>query len=299
MSKRSNIMLAYPFEEKRLFKWKPPYIIQPKLDGERCRAVFDSKKWVLFSSENNTIISVPHIIEDLNNAYAEKIPIELDGELYTHGFTFEQIHSRVGRTTNIHPNFSDISYHIFDIINNEPQAKRLTTLKNNLKTQGSLKIVPFHLADSIENVLDIYAEILNNGYEGMVVRHFAASYLRRRSVYMMKFKPKKSDFYKICGYSIEVNKYKEPKPGVLGRLICAGSETDAKIIGEYPPIINPPDGYFSVGTGRKGTNNRLLEQMKLWRERETLTSKVCHVQYQHITPGKRIPRFPVFVEVIE
>ena len=41
MGKRTGIMLCYPFEEKRLNKWNPPYIIQPKLDGERCRAVYD------------------------------------------------------------------------------------------------------------------------------------------------------------------------------------------------------------------------------------------------------------------
>ena len=32
-------MKAYPFEEKRLAKWRPPFIVQPKYDGVRCRAV--------------------------------------------------------------------------------------------------------------------------------------------------------------------------------------------------------------------------------------------------------------------
>jgi len=34
--KRAGVQLCYPFEEKRLAKWEPPYIVQPKLDGERC-----------------------------------------------------------------------------------------------------------------------------------------------------------------------------------------------------------------------------------------------------------------------
>ena len=34
-----GIMKASPFEEKRLTKWNPPYIIQPKYDGFRCRAI--------------------------------------------------------------------------------------------------------------------------------------------------------------------------------------------------------------------------------------------------------------------
>ena len=35
-SRWHGIMKAVPFEEKRLAKWKPPYIVQPKFDGNRC-----------------------------------------------------------------------------------------------------------------------------------------------------------------------------------------------------------------------------------------------------------------------
>ena len=34
-----GIMKCYPFEEKRLAEWNPPYICQPKYDGVRCRAI--------------------------------------------------------------------------------------------------------------------------------------------------------------------------------------------------------------------------------------------------------------------
>lgn len=40
MSTRTGIMLASPLDEGKLAKWPRPYIVQPKLDGERCRAVF-------------------------------------------------------------------------------------------------------------------------------------------------------------------------------------------------------------------------------------------------------------------
>ena len=58
--KRKGIMLCYPFEEKRLNKWAPPYLVQPKLDGERMRAILDTEgKCTLLSSEENEIISSP------------------------------------------------------------------------------------------------------------------------------------------------------------------------------------------------------------------------------------------------
>ena len=59
---RTGIMLCYPFETKRLEKWGNKFLIQPKLDGDRCRAIFSEYGAVtLYSSEGNIINSVPHI----------------------------------------------------------------------------------------------------------------------------------------------------------------------------------------------------------------------------------------------
>ena len=54
-------MKAVPFEQKRLNKWEPPYILQPKYDGVRCRAVPVENGYLLLSSEENVVFSVPHI----------------------------------------------------------------------------------------------------------------------------------------------------------------------------------------------------------------------------------------------
>jgi hypothetical protein len=56
---RTGIMLCYPFEEKRLNKWGNKFLLQPKLDGDRCRAIFDEYgKVKLLSSEENEFNSV-------------------------------------------------------------------------------------------------------------------------------------------------------------------------------------------------------------------------------------------------
>ena len=99
MAKRQGIQLCYPFEEKRLEKWEPPYLVQPKLDGERCRAECwvetrdDSKlDWFLKSSEQNIFNSVPHINKAIKDQRILR-NMELDGELYLHGMNFSDIHS--------------------------------------------------------------------------------------------------------------------------------------------------------------------------------------------------------------
>jgi DNA ligase-1 len=280
MSKRAGIMLCYPFEEKRLEKWAPPYIVQPKLDGERCRAVYDEDLgWQLVSSELNVFNSVPHINQALE---LSSLPhdIELDGELYVHGIPFESVHSIVGRTVNLHPRYQDMEYHIFDIVDPSlPQWERFKVLMALPKMRPGLRIVPMRTAEDLEGILKAYDEFIDLEYEGIIVRHIDAAYIRRRSTFIMKFKPKQEDTYKIVGFKQMVDKDGNPKE-MLGALICRGDDGTE----------------FSVGSGM---TDEL--RMSLWPEEAASTAigRIARVQYQHITPGRRVPRFPVLVEILD
>lgn len=272
-TKRSGIMLAYPFEERRLAKWNPPYLVQPKLDGERCRAVRIEGTYLLLSSEENVIVSVPHINEALDKLLTSN---ELDGELYCHGWPFEEIHSVVGRTKNLHPNYEAISYSVFDVVSAGPQYVRSKIIPE-LDLKPPLFQVMTIPCWSLEDVMRAYDTFLRTGYEGIVVRHIDNEYVRRRSPAMMKFKPKKDDFYEVIDYTEEIDKNGNPK-GRLGAIVCKGSDGTV----------------FNVGTGL--TDN---DRETLWETREALSGKLCHVQYQHLTAGKGVPRFPVYVSIVD
>ena len=137
-----NIMKCVPFEEKRLAKWQPPYIIQPKYDGFRCRAVPTETGTLLLSSEENIFFSVPHINEMFDSL---KLGTELDGELYAHGMSFNQLSSILSRTVNLHPDYKEVEFHCFDIINNEEQGSRLLHLENLKCLHPKLQIAPFYI----------------------------------------------------------------------------------------------------------------------------------------------------------
>ena len=273
--KRSGVMLCYPFEEKRLAKWDPPYILQPKLDGVRCRAIWDEQRqsYYLLSSTEHEITSCPHIVAALNK---QGLTAELDGELYHHGMTFEQIYSRTSRTENLHPDHYDIEFHVFDIIAAGAQVERLTWLVSQ-QFDGPIHMVEFRICHDLDEIMSYYDQILNKGYEGIIVRHFEAVYKRARSTFMMKFKPKKDDWYGVVGVQEEIDKHGTPK-GTLGAIICMGDDGTR----------------FGVGTGL--TRDQRAE---LWSRKHKLLGGLCHVQYQHITSGKNIPRFPVFISVDE
>lgn len=275
-TKRTGIMLAYPFEEKRISKWEPPYIIQPKLDGDRCRAIIDNLGiCTLLSSEENIISSVPHINRALEELGLHDF--EFDGELYTHNMSHQDIHSRVSRTTNLHPDFESIEYHIFDYVGEDIQGQRLYDLMRFLpKTHDKIRPVRSHLAYSFNDILDIYDKIIRDGYEGIIIRNAYAPYLRKRVTSMMKFKPRSSDLYTIIGAEEEVDQYGTPKNS-LGAFILRSDEGTQ----------------FKVGTGPYLTRDARFE---LWKKREDIIGHIAEVAYQHLTE-RRVPRFPVLMTI--
>lgn len=273
-----GIMKAYPFSEDRLSKWKPPYIVQPKYDGIRCRAIpiqtgINEDEFILVSSEENILHSVPH----LNNMFQRlRLRCELDGELYCHGMSFEEITSITSRTVNLHPDLHKIQFHCFDIIvDSEPQIKRSILLENLRGLDPDLVVAPFWLCESLDDVMRAYDQIIEGGYEGIIVRHMDAMYERKRSTFVMKFKPKQSDEYVIVGTQQEFDKDGMPKDS-LGALVCQSGDGNL----------------FNVGTGFTAE-----QRHQLWLDRHTIPGMVAKVQYQHLTAGKQVPRFPVFVNL--
>jgi len=209
-------------------------------------------------------------------------PIELDGELYHKGYTFEQIHSIVGRTVNLSADHEAIQLWLFDLVNEAlPQWERLKILGRvkSLASPDEVQFVPTKLVESFEEILRAYDEFIEAGYEGIIVRHVDATYVRRRSLFMLKFKPKKEDTYRIIGFAQMVDKYGVPKE-MLGSLKCVSNEGEDE---------------FYVGSGMDDNFRRSYWPASI---AATLVGKFVRVKYQHITSG-RVPRFPVFVEIVE
>lgn len=279
MPKRTGIQLAYPFDEKRLAKYNKPYIVQPKLDGERCRAVLEDDVWVLYSSTGEEINSVPHINRVLQRRtdQGQLNYTELDGELYRHGQSFEAIHSVVSRKVNMHPESYLMDFHIFDIPSiATTQAMRTKLVMDCIESSGAVKTVPSQLAHSVEDVIELLGEYTTQGFEGIMIRepYNQTAYERKRSVWMMKFKPKRHDDYQIVGFQEELSIHGEPKNS-LGAFI----------------VEDDYHATFKVGSGFTAEQRR-----DYWIRRHELLGRMLRVAYQHTTVNG-IPRFPVYLEL--
>ncbi len=123
--------------------------------------------------------------------------------------------------------------------------------------------------------MNAYNSIISDGYEGIIVRNVYAFYERKRSIWVMKFKPKRSDDYEIVGVQEEYDKDGNPKDS-LGALVCKSNDGNL----------------FNVGTGFTRE-----DRANLWDIKALLPGMIAHVEYQHLTVGKEVPRFPVFVSI--
>ncbi len=268
---RTSIMLAYPFEEKRLQKWSLPWLVQPKYNGLRCLAIRGSDYVELLSSTGFPIVTVPHIKEAMM-----KLPIGIyDGELYLHD-NFQRLTHLVNRGMAIE-GCREVSYVIFDLKNTHFQEVRLLMLTQLGLTfnTGIIRIAPSWACAGTEEVELILKEQTAQGFEGLILRAPDAYYQEKRATTMMKLKPRSSDTYRITGFLEEVSIQGELK-GSLGAFTVA--DTDGRT--------------FKVGSGFTAEQRRIY-----WREREKLVGCIVHVKYQALT-DRGVPWFPVFMEVV-
>ena len=266
---RKGIMLAYPFEEKRLAKWNLPYLVQPKYDGERIIAV-RAADWVeLYSSTGLPVTNLPHIV-----AAVKSLPIGIyDGEAYIH-----QERQRLGgimRSGGVIEGSEDTQYVIFDLKSPFPQDVRLLTL-SQLDTPPEITIAPCWACSTWEEIEEILAEQMALGYEGVILREAKAAYVEKRATTMMKLKPRSSDTYRIIRWQEEISIHGEPK-GTLGAF----------------QVMDANGNVFKVGSGFTQAQRK-----EFWQHRERMIGQMIYVKYQALT-DRGVPWFPVFIEVVK
>ena len=265
----SGIMKCYPFEEKRLAKWSPPYIVQIKYDGDRLRNLPTETTSLILTSEANPCFGVPHIHGQLIESGLYTLP--LDGELYNHDLHqqggHELIHGICSRKVNLHPLHEQMEFWVVDIqYYYQPQSERLKFIQS-LKPTKNIKIAPFWVCDTLDEIKRVYDKIIKLNYEGIIVRNLFGAYEEKRSTMVMKFKPKKKDTYRIVGFNEEFSKDGHAK-GRLGSLIMSSQTGDT----------------FAVSAGLNDDT-----RAKYWDIRELLIGLDAVVHYQHLT-NKQVPK---------
>jgi DNA ligase-1 len=266
-------------------------IVEPKLDGVRCLTVIDyeSRTVVQYTRNGKVLENFGHITE-----YLEKYMDEfgrsyvLDGEIMS--TSFQSLMKEVHRKHDVKA--SDAVLNLFDIIpliefkqgkSVMGQRRRYQFLHNwgNIfKDSGFINIVPQRefdldvLTDEIE-FKDYMQEMVEAGYEGIMVKDPDAKYECKRSTNWLKMKP----FIEVSLVIKEVEEGTGRNEGRLGAVVCEGTDSGKQI-------------KVNVGSGFTDSDRK-----EYWECKDSLIGQVIEVRADAITQNQdgsyslRFPRF--------
>ena len=261
-------MLAKVFEDHE-HKLVYPVYVQPKLDGQRMIAWYESGQVVMMSRRNKEIKYLDHIRRSLESFFRKWPYVVLDGELYNH-----ELHADFGSLMSFIKKDQIASrmveYHVYDIIEeNRPSTNRqadLTLL--GLDAYNGLHRVHTFVCGSKEKILMAHDDCVFDGYEGAIVRVGTGKYVNRRSDQLLKLKTSEDAEFEVVGYEEGTGKFK-------GQPILVCKTKDG--------------GTFT--TNLKGT---LEERRAFYRMRNEFIGKMATVKFTGWTstaiPKPRFPR---------
>lgn len=262
-------MLAEPYL-KHSAKVEWPWYVQPKLDGVRCLARNMGDGIVRYTSRNGTEFTG---LDFLTPEVLLLIPIpgeELDGELYHHGLSLQEIVSKVRKIKEIRT--EGIQYHVFDIVDTGSVfSARLDDLRLRFEGVESplqhMCLVSTRLAQGSEECDQLLSVAMDRGYEGLILRNPNGAYLPNfRSHDLLKYKVMQDAEFEIVGYRF--GRGKDKNIAIYRCKTVEGEEFEVKMKGTYE-------------------QNEALSSRA-----DALVGKRMTVQFQEFTPYG-VPEFPV------
>jgi len=266
-------MLAHDyFKQKNKLKF--PCFMQPKLDGYRM--IYENGKCSSRQGKEFDIIKNTQLFKELQSI---KENIILDGELYVHNGTFENLgilrKKKLLESDKIKLDL--IEYQVYDIIDTEKEFQDRNEIltkfvnENNFK---KIKLVNTIMVKNEQNIKEIHKNFIEDNYEGSIIRNADGKYrCKFRSTDLLKYKDFQDKEYPIVDFTFEKD--------------TSGDELNLIVW-----ICKTKDGNeFSVRP--KGTHD---ERKSLYKECiegnfQKYKGKNLWVKYFELT-DRNIPRFP-------
>lgn len=237
----------------------PPVVaVQPKLDG--VRAIITKEG--IFSRNGKKFTSSNHIHEEAKSFLRDGEV--LDGELFNHSMTFEQISGAVRKNKPC----QDLQFHIFDCFHMENlEIEFKKRFMENIQIQNKKYIFPVETkVINSESIMEYHDKYTNMGYEGVMIRHINAPYeLNKRSKKLLKFKKFHTEEFQIIDVISALGKDKN-----TAIFVCNGFK--ARPIGTWET------------------------RHQYYVNRNRLIGKFVTVKYQETT-SQGVPRFPIAIAI--
>ena len=246
-------MLAHKYRDVQV-DFKRGVYVQRKYDGNRCIIHNRDGEIVAYSRNGKLITSISHILSTIEMPVGHSI----DGELYAHGRTLQEIVSFVKREQ---AESQSLKFHAYDYVSNESFAERKDRLSF---VKGNIELVPTYFVTREDEMLDYHQQFRDEGYEGTMIRLQGAGYEDgKRSKQLLKVKELQDDEFLVIDVS--------PSKDNFGILHC----------------VMPSGKYFKVTA--PGTH---FDKQFVLTNKEDYIGKKVTVEYAYLTEDG-IPFHPV------
>lgn len=269
-------------------------LVEPKLDGVRCLTVvdFESQTVIQYTRNGKVLENFTHMTEYLSKYINEfGRSMILDGEVVSH--TFQDLMKQVHRKDNVQAD--DARLVLFDcvplvefkqgtsIMGLKRRREFLKNWQNIFDDSGFIEIVSQRefdldiLTDEIE-FKDYNQEMVEAGFEGIMIKDPNSKYECKRSTAWLKQKPFIEVSLTITGYEEGTGR----NQGRLGALICEGTDDGRSI------TVNCGSGFSDS------------DRDEYWTARDSLIGQVIEVRADAVTQNQdgsyslRFPRFKSF-----
>ena len=285
-------MLAASLENIDSIKF--PVYVTPKLDGIRCLKIDGNIVSRTFKPIRNA---------ELAAAVKDLLPDGSDGELIMGG-TFQNTTSMVMSADKMIGN-EKAYFYWFDYVlddNKKTYLERIDDMKKFVEKHPSIleaspvKIIPLVPTEinTVEELVNYESEVLDQGFEGVMIRTASGPYKFGRSTLkegsLVKMKKFDDDEAIIIGFNeLQKNTNEKTKDefGYAKRSSHKDGKIDQDTLGSL--IVDWRETEFSIGSGFTAEQRK-----EIWESRDTLVGKVVKFKY-FATGMKEAPRFPIFL----
>ncbi len=268
------------------------WIILSKRDGIRLEITEDSVKGRSLKPVKNK--QILHMAKTLQN-YIKGKGLIIEAEFYAHDMTFPEIahffktedicsyktrtkYEKLWKKTQGDPEQGwtypgrdvkwltswnkELRFHLFDVIVDKPAMERLALANTYAQVSSTCAFGPYEFFNTVDKIQEYYNDVLNDGYEGLVLMHKEGKYKNGRAtikeniIYKMK-----EDSLEFDGQIIDLVQATTVDPTVatttneLGRTVTSKKKGDRILIEAISGFLVKMDDGRTLTVSLRGWND--------------------------------------------
>ncbi len=275
-----------------------PVMVSPKLDGIRCLVMAEGAK-------SRNMKDIPN--KAIRNFLTRPELVGLDGEILVGNITSKDVFNRSSSAVMSHQHEDEayFQYHVFDEFIHPQLPFDLRFSRAVARVQAlpqwlrdNIKVVPHRTVRNQELLQGLEEKLVNQGYEGIMLRDPRGIYKYGRSTLkeggLLKLKRFADSEATIIGFVEKLHNENEKTRDELGRAKRSKHKAGMKSAGVLGALIvkDVKTGQvFEIGSGFTDADRQFIWSIR--DEADTWKQKLVKYRYQP-AGQKDLPRFPTF-----